>query len=865
MGNLFSVYSQTSDFPDLSEIDIVIFGVNEDRNAVNNIGCAEAPDYVREKLYNLFPGDFEPRIADLGNIRQGHQIEDTYYAVKSVFEVMIANSIIPIVIGGSQDISYANYKAYESLGQIINIVAIDSEFDIGTSEDELSSKSFLSKIILHQPNFLFNFTNIGYQTYYVDQDAIRLMKNLFFDVYRLGDPADVLTGVEKIVLTESSAKKYFGDEDPMGKMLLTDQRSFMVAGIVQDPPPNSHFNFNMIIPMDNLRSLWPGVDQPGPFTFYSYLKVKDENTKIELEKKVRNDIWDIMGYTVTGDSANIPEGFSAEYIFNPILDIHLNGHAEKEITKNNDRQNVFIFSFVAVFILIIASINYMNLATARSANRGKEIGVKKVVGANRSLIFNQFMLESAITTFISLILALIIASIILPYFSDLSGKSLSLNLLVNLPLLFSLILIWIIVSVLSGLYPAIFLSKFNPLKVLYSNTRSETGGKFNLYFRHALVLFQFVISVFLIICVLMVYQQLKFINTKDTGFDKERVAVVPLSGRVDMEKIKVLKNELKQNPNVEAVSLLANVPGERIPYLTVRVPDIVFENMEQNEEGDDVIGMRVLSSGYDIVDALGLTIIAGRGFSEEFSTDENEAFILNEAAVIEFGLEDPVGKRFEYLYGLQEPKAGRIVGIIKDYNFATLHSEVEPLMIHIWPDFCRYVCIKLNTDDYKEVVGNIEETWLGVYPNEPFDHFFLDTFYENLYRSEMNMARIILYFTILAIIIACMGLLGLVSYTTAQRTKEIGIRKILGAPMGSVLITLSKDYVYIVAISFILASIPAWYYLNNWLANFEYRIGINYSIFILSGLIAIGIALLIVSFHTYKAAVRNPVEALYNE
>ncbi|MBI9038130.1 MAG: FtsX-like permease family protein [Bacteroidales bacterium] len=507
----------------------------------------------------------------------------------------------------------------------------------------------------------------------------------------------------------------------------------------------------------------------------------------------------------------------------------------------------------------------MNLATARSAKRSREVGVRKVMGANKSNIFNQFMAESFFMSIFSMIIALLIVEIILPSFNLLIGKQLDLSLLLNIPLTISIIIICILVGFLSGSYPAFFLSNFKPLSVLKSNTISGTGNKTTLYLRRGLVIFQFAISAFLIIGSITVYKQLMFIQEKNLGFDKEQVMVINLSGRNARENVEVLKNDFLSMPEILSACATSVIPGERVHILTVRIPDIAEDNIEGNEEGDDVLGMRVMNADIDVAETFGLEIVDGRSFSKDFVGDPDNAFLLNEAAVREFELENPVGKRFEYLYGLEEPKAGHIVGIVKDFHYASLHTEVEPVMIHIFPRFYRYISVKLKTDNVQEVVKTVEEKWKKVSSDIPFDYFFLDASYDNLYKSEMNMGKIVTYFTALAILIACLGLFGLASYITEQRTKEIGIRKVMGASIISIMKTLSKEFVVLVIIANIIAWIPAWYFLNNWLGGFAFRTNISLHVFAITAVVSLFIALLTVSSLAWKTAKANPVDALKYE
>ncbi len=444
----------------------------------------------------------------------------------------------------------------------------------------------------------------------------------FFDVFSFemisGNKDLALKGPGKIILTESTARKYFGDEDPLGKIIKAEGRSYQVSGVIKDVPENSHMRFNMIISLDDLRARWKTLDQPGPSTFYSYIRLNDGPALEPLKKKVSEDIWKILGYSVTGDSIDIPEGYSASLIFNPITSIHLNGHAEKEMEANSDSQYIYIFSIVALFVLIIACINYMNLATARSASRAKEIGIKKVIGANRNGIFFQFMAESFLMTLMALLIALILVYFMLPYFNILAGKTLKLDIQDNLPLLGLLFMIWIVVSLFSGAYPAMYLSAFNPLKVLYANSGTAGKGRSTLNLRRSLVIFQFAISVLLIIGALTVYKQLRFISNKNPGFKKDQVIVLPLAGG-SSSKTEIFKNNFLGDPEILSVCGSSSIPGTRIHVLAIKLPDLEDENIEQAEEGDGYRNIRVLSGDIDVVPTFGLEIAQGRAFLQRLS------------------------------------------------------------------------------------------------------------------------------------------------------------------------------------------------------------------------------------------------------
>ena len=689
----------------------------------------------------------------------------------------------------------------------------------------------------------------------------------FFDVFDFrilqGDPVTMLKGSGKIVLSKSASQRYFGQEDPMGKFLRVDTVSYMIAGITEDTPRNSHLKYDILISLDHMRSQWDGVDRDGPATFYSYVKFADDHSAEQVIRKYNEHIYTHLGMVVAGDSTNVPEDWEVRMIFNPITGIHLNGHAEKEISHNSDRKYVVIFSAVALFVLIIACFNYMNLATAKSTRRSREVGLRKVLGATRKNIFSQFIGESFTLTFISMLIALFITELVLPEFNSFTDKQLRLDIFGNIPLFILIITIVIIVGFLSGSYPSVFMAGFSPLKTLKGNSMAAGGSKTSLYLRRGLVFAQFAISIFLIIGILSVNKQLQYIQNKKLGFDKEQVVVLEMPDRAAQAKMEVMKNELLKNKDIISVATTSNVPGERIPFLTVRIPGNENGGNNQAEnEGDGAFTMRTWSAGFDFVETLGLEMQNGRSFSKDFGTDEQQAFIINETAVRELELENPVGHTFEYLYGLPEPKRGKIVGVVSDFHYASLHHEVEPLVIHIHPHYMRYLVVKVKTGDLRSTMAGIEATWNDHIPYLPINSRFLETSYDNLYRKEMSTGTILSVFTLLAIIIAVLGLFGLASFVTGQRTKEIGIRKVLGASLPGIIGNLSREFIILIALANLAAWVPAFLFIQNWLNGFSFRTNISIWIFAASAIISMLIAISTVGAKAWASVRANPVEAL---
>jgi len=507
----------------------------------------------------------------------------------------------------------------------------------------------------------------------------------------------------------------------------------------------------------------------------------------------------------------------------------------------------------------------MNLATARTFKRTKEVGMRKVLGAGKWQVFSQFITESFLITFMALIMALIMVYLLLPFFNDFSDKEISRSIWLNSELLLFILLSYISISVLSGFYPSIFLSRFKPINALKSNIQGGRDNLAMLILRRSLVIFQFSISIFLIVGIIILNQQLNFIQNKDLGFNKEQVVVIKLPGRGSTSNLTQLRAMLKNETDIVSAAASSAIPGKRVHMMPVRIPDLVRQDAEgvneQNDNGRRVL--RIMSGDEELVETLGLEIIGGRSLSNKITTDMSAGFILNEAAINAYGLEEnPIGRRFEYLYNLPDPKKGHIVGVVKDFHYASLHTPVEPLMMHVHEPYNTYLNVRIAGQNVPSTIDRMEEIWSQFQPSIPFDYFFLDTLYDNQYRLENNLGKIISFFTFLAVVIACLGLFGLASFIAEQKTKEVGVRKVLGASISSIMLTLSKEFLVLVIISNMIASVPAYIILNNWLDGFAFHIEISTIVFFYAGILSILIALGSISLKTYQAAVVNPVKSL---
>ncbi|MBT3251759.1 MAG: FtsX-like permease family protein [Candidatus Marinimicrobia bacterium] len=696
------------------------------------------------------------------------------------------------------------------------------------------------------------------------EKRVFFVDSTFMDVFNFrqlsGDGKKLLNKPGQAVITESTAKKYFGYDDPVGKILIQGEAEYTISSVCKDPANNAHFHFDILLSLETLRTRWPAMDEPGPSAFHSYIKLNDNpHSLAELKPKVQKDIIQLAMESDETDET-LPEDYSIMMTYTPLTDIHLYSHREKELEPNGSYSTVLIFITIAILVLLIACINYMNLTTARSFKRAREVGVRKVVGAGKANIFFQFLTESMILTFIALVMAVFMVELSLPYFNELTGKALTLRYLNNPQLVGMIAVAFIFTGISSGFYPGIILSGFNPIHVFKSGNFTGKSEKTSLYLRRGLVIFQYAVSVILLICSIFIFKQLTFILNKDLGFDKDQIAILPSpDGKFDL-----MNKGLENQSFVKSSSAISSVPGERIPFLSVRIPALA-EDGSGEEDNDGSEAIRVLCTGMDVVETLGLQIVDGRGFSHEFGTDSSAAFILNQAAVEKYGLENPVGMDFEYTYNMETPKTGKIIGIVKDFHYASLHFEVEPLMIHIFPLYNRNLMVKISTDDMPTAISAIEKVWKDRAPDVPFDFYFLNTRYDELYKAEINLRKIVSYFTFLSVFVAALGLLGLTSFITEQRKKEIAIRKVLGASFMSIINNLSKEFIYLVVIANIVAWFPAYYFLNKWLKEFAFQINLTIVPFLLIAIIVIVLTMIIIFLTSSRAVNSNPVKALQYE
>jgi putative ABC transport system permease protein len=683
----------------------------------------------------------------------------------------------------------------------------------------------------------------------------------FFD-FRLieGNAATVLNSPDKVVLTATTASKYFGDENPIGKQILYEgNHVFTVSGIVEDMPENSHFHFDLIFPIQFIMRFFSERDK-GDNVFYSYIRLYHNDGLGALKWKVNSDLPAIRGYQDKLSQA----GIGCEIIFQPLLDIHLKGRAERELEPNGNALFIAILKIVAFFLLLVAGINYSNLATAKSLKRTREIGIRRVLGAGKPAIFLQFMGESFFLSFVSLVFSLLLLLFILPVFNSVFNVNLSLGLLTNYPLLISLFAVVILLGFLSGAYPALVLSRMNMLKLFKLKSDQSSGKKSKLSFRSSLIILQFAISVFFIIGSLVINDHIRFLKNRDVGFEKEKIMVIPLKGREvrNSSTLMTIREELMKTGRVKSATVSNVVPGERFPFHTVRFPRLAGNGALQSKEPDGSVWMRIMLGDEDMVQTLGLQIIDGRNFSEAGEEDTEHGFIINEAAVRFLGLSEPIGEPVEYTLNVEDPQRGRIIGVVKDFNFASLHSQVEPVVLYINSKGRFYLILRTETVKENILISDVENIWKRFYPDIPFESYFMDDKLESLYKAEDTMQNLASVFTFIVIFIATIGLLGISFYMMEQRKKEIGLRRVMGSSVSGVLYLVAKDFIILVLTGNLLAWMPVTILLNKWLQDFAYHNGINYMIYALTVLISVLIALATVSLNVLRTALTNPVKAI---
>ncbi len=675
--------------------------------------------------------------------------------------------------------------------------------------------------------------------------------NIFSFNLKYGDKSTALEDVNSIVINKTYAEKYFGNENALGKILSVELRGelkdFKVTGVLNELNEPSHITPNFIIPFKNIgeRSL----DNWWGFSFSTYLLLDKESSVSSLESKFPSFL---EKYLPKLDwVSNLPE-----LHLQKLTDIHLHSDFLTGDDELGNMTSIYLFLVLAFFIISIASINFMNLSTARSQGRAKEVGVRKVVGAARTQLVKQFLSESFIMAFISLGAAILLVELMLPFFNQLTEKTLSINYQTDLIALSGFFIIAVFVGLVSGIYPAFFLSKFNTVEVLKGKSAIKTGGAI---LRKSHVIVQYAISVILILGTILVYSQLEFIKNKELGFDKEHVVLIQDRSQSLIKSGEAFKSEILSIPGVTNVTYSSSFPSDEGWWRT----RVALEG----EDAESKAPFYTFQTDFNFFKTLKAKFSAGRDFDKAYLTDSSK-FIINEAAVKEFGWSSPaeaIGKRISWLgNGPDNPKTGEVIGVIKNFNFKSLHENVEPAVFHIMEGY-QLIALRISPNSAGNVLSSLKEI-VKHYDNvHPFEFSFLDDNLNRQYESTEKLGNIFTTFSLLAIFIACLGLFGLVSFTTEQRTKEIGIRKVLGASIPGIIVLLTREFIKWVIIASIVAFPVAYYFMNNWLESFAYRVDIGVWMFVTSGLAILTISLLTIGFQAIKAASANPIKSLRYE
>jgi len=715
----------------------------------------------------------------------------------------------------------------------------------------------------------FRFRSIGSilfrsgENYYKEERVVFADAN-FFDFFSQkmikGNAATALAKPYNITLNEEIAQKVFGDADPIGEVVeFDDGVKYEVTGVFEKIPDNTHFQFDVILSLESLEEsrlpIW--VNQ----NFQTYIRVSPGTDIENFERKIQGMVEKYMGPEVLkflGKSLEEfkEQGNSIAFYLQPVADIHLRSNLVAELQPNGDIRYVYIFSAIGIFILLIACINYMNLATARSSGRAKEVGIRKVMGAHKPQLILQFVIESILITLFAAILAIILGYWLIPFYNDIAGKSFDPEMFESIKLISLLLAVTIVVGVLAGSYPAFFLTAFAPITVLRSHL--STGMKSSLL-RNVLVIVQFSISIFLIVGTLVIFDQLSFIQNKSLGFEKEHKIILHNTSSLN-GSAQTFKEEVLNDRNFASASISSYLPSP-----SSRSQSAVFKG---NDPAAGTSSMQIWVTDHDFIKTLGMNILSGRDFSKDHASDSTTV-IINQSAVKRFEFDEPLGQEIGFYTGSEgsedsDRSTFKVIGVIEDFHFNSLKQNISPLIIVLGKSQ-NFITFKLNGSDYPQALSALESKWNEFAPGYPFEYTFLDDALNEVYSNELKMGKIFAIFSSIAIVIACLGLFALSSFTAEQRSKEIGIRKVLGASVTGIMALLSREFIKLMLVSFIIAAPLAYWSMNSWLEDFAYRTDVHFITFIIAGLGSFAIAWATLSFQALRAARANPVNTLRDE
>jgi putative ABC transport system permease protein len=704
-------------------------------------------------------------------------------------------------------------------------------------------------------------------THYVEK-RIFFAEEDIFDVFSVplvkGDPKTALAQPDGLVISESVARKYFRDENPIGKQMEFDQTYFFqVTGVMEDTPSNTHVYFDFLASYLALKGLqgtgerdyFHGTRNFSDNVTFAYVRFAPGTDPDAVRAKVPGFLDRVLGTRKDADGNIVPASQGNTILLRKVTDIHLHSHTSKELEANGDIRYVNLFTIIALFVLVIACINFMNLSTARATQRAREVGLRKVVGANRRRLTAQFLGESLMVSLMAIVLALAVVGLLLPAFNTFTNRNIGFGSLLNPVGLLTVLGVFVLTGIISGFYPALYLSAFRPATIL----RGElTRGVRGTVIRKVLVVFQFAISVALIVGVGVVFKQMRFLQNADLGFERENIVML----RAD-QVIKQNWQEFKQQLTISPYILFATL-SKRAP--TGRLLDAPGFRTEVNGQVlTSPFGMPHNRVDYDFFKTYGMEIIAGRDFSIEYPTDANKAFILNETAVRRLGLENPEDAIGMPMSTFAPFLKGNVIGVVKDFNYESMHHEIIPIITYIQPIQANTVSIRIAPGRIKEALNDAEVVWKRFNPEYPFQYDFLDDRIAEQYRNEERMMRMFGYFSLLAIFIGCLGLFGLASFMAEKRTKEIGVRKVLGASLANIMVLLSREFTVLVLIGNVIAWPVAYFAMHAWLNNFAYKTSIGWIVFVFAGIMTLAVSLVTVSYQAMKAALTDPAVAIRYE
>lgn len=690
-----------------------------------------------------------------------------------------------------------------------------------------------------------------YEEKKIIERKIAYVEENFLEVFNFplieGNPSQALVGPNKVVISESTATRYFGDSPAIGKLFeVSVDGAFQleVSGVMKDMPSNSHFHFDFLISGETQRQISPPslYTNVGWDSQYVYIKVEPGTDPLAMEARFQDFI-----------NANLDPFNSSNFklFLQPLTSIHLESDTGLELEANGSLKNVYIFSLIAIFILVIACVNYMNLTTARSLRRAKEVGMRKVLGAKRCDLINQFLTESFMMTFLAIILSVGVSMLVMNRFNQFSGKGLSIDLLFQTEIILAMVLAFIVIALISGSYPSFILSAFRPLNNMKGAERTGMSG---FVFRKGLVVLQFIISIGLIAASIIVFQQWEYLKTKELGINQEMLVTIPLQ-TMERSQLDAFKNELYKNASIKnAGTSNMKMPGWIFNSTPYKAQDEVLDAEERKT-------MKIIRVDMDFLPTVEADFMEGRNFSREFPSDFSASVILNESAVSQLEWTDPIGKWIE----LGNGQRYTVVGIVKDFHFESLHREIPPIIFILSPDFLNYAYVRIDGQEMQSSIAHIEEVYSEFVTNRDFSYSFMNEDIAQQYEAEEKFAYLFSIFTVLAIIIACLGTFGLISFSAERKQKEIGIRKVLGASAGNVTYLLVKEFLVLLLVASFIVWPLAWYLTNTWVESFVYRTSIGIQPFVFSTILALFIVLLTIGFRTLKAAYANPVDSLRSE